>query len=124
MSGTVAKWLSKAEDDFQLAAMIMRARKHRSPDGVCFHVQQCIEKLMKAVLVRKKIVPPKTHDLVDLSNSVGKAVRGWHFDEEQLRFLNTGAVLLRYPDASATLDDAKRAMRICRKLREELLPLV
>ena len=120
MSGTLKEWLAKAEDDFQAAATLMRARKHPSYDGVCFHAQQSIEKLMKAVLIRRKLVAPRTHDLIELNKLLAKAVSGWKWDEDELRFLNSGAVTFRYPGASAKRTHALRAMRICRRLREAL----
>jgi HEPN domain-containing protein len=98
----------------------MRARKHPNYDAVCFHTQQCIEKLMKAVLIRKKRVPPHTHDLIRLCELLRKAVRGTNFDEAELDLLSTGAVVLRYPGKFATRTDAQRAMRICRQTRTEL----
>jgi HEPN domain-containing protein len=124
MSETVTEWIAKAEGDFQIAAMLMRARKHRNPDGVCFHVQQCVEKLMKAVLIRRKVTPPRTHDLVRLGGLVGKAVVGWNWDRQELKSLNAGAVIIRYPGTFATEERAKSAMKLCRKLRARPLMLV
>ena len=124
MSETLSEWLAKAEDDFHAAATLIRARKHPNPDAACFHAQQSVEKLMKAVLIRRKRVPPRTHDLVELSALVDKAVRGWEYDEDDLRFLSLGAVRFRYPGASATRAHALRAMRICRSLRRALQALV
>ena len=79
---------------------------------------------MKAALIRRRITPPKTHNLIQLSRLLAKAVSDWEWDQEELRFLNSGAVVLRYPDAFATYDEAKRAMKLCRKLRARLLALV
>lgn len=124
MSATLSEWLGKSEDDFQAAATLMRARKHPNHDAACFHAQQSLEKLMKAVLIRRKRLPPRTHDLVELSALVGKAVRGWACDEDELRFLSLGAVQFRYPGASATRAHALRAMRICRAVRRALSELV
>ena len=61
---------------------------------------------MKAVLIRKKTVPPKTHDLIVLHDLLRQAVRGWTADDAELRFLTRGAVVFRYAGASATRDDA------------------
>src|SRR5947207_12327952 len=99
MSGTLSEWVAKAEDDFQAAATLLRARKHPNHDAACFHAQQCVEKLMKAALIRRKRAVPRTHDLVQLGALLAKAVRGWEFDEDNLRFLSLGAVRFRYPGA-------------------------
>lgn len=55
MSDISKEWLVKAEGDFQTALREYRARKLPNYDAVCFHAQQCIEKLFKAFLIRRKI---------------------------------------------------------------------
>ena len=124
MSGTVKEWIAKAEGDFEAANTLMRARKNPNYDAVCFHAQQCVEKLMKAVLIRKKRVPPHTHDLVRLNKLLQIAVLAIDLDESQLDLLSTGAVILRYPGKFANKREAQQAMRICRGVRSSLKPLL
>ncbi len=64
--GPVERIVSKAEGDFNSAVRELRARKSPNYDSACFHAQQCVEKLMKALLIARKAVPPKTHNLVEL----------------------------------------------------------
>src|SRR5947208_2628045 len=109
MSGTVKEWIAKAEGDFEAGNTLMRARKHPSYDAVCFHAQQCVEKLMKAVLIRKRRVPPHTHDLIRLNKLLRNVVSGIALDEEDLDYLTTGAVVLRYPSKFANKRDAQKA---------------
>ena len=123
MPSAVREWVAKSDADFRSAQRLLRARKDPDYDGAFFHAQQCVEKLMKAVLIRRKTVPPKTHDLIVLHDLLAKAVRSWTVDEESLRFLTRGAVVFRYPGASATREEAKRAVRIAKALRESLLAL-
>ena len=61
---TVKEWMAKAEGDFTVARREMRARKSPNYDAVCFHRQQCVEKLMKALLIQLGVTPPKTHMLM------------------------------------------------------------
>jgi HEPN domain-containing protein len=124
MPSAVREWVAKADADFRSAQRLLRARKEPDFDGAFFHAQQCIEKLMKAALIRKKKVPPKTHDLIVLHDLLSQASKGWTADEESLRFLTRGAVGFRYPGASASRDEAKRAVSMARVLREALLGLV
>ena len=56
---------------------------------------------MKAALIRRKQIAPRTHDLIELSKLVSKAVASWDWDEDELRFLSSGAVAFRYPGTSA-----------------------
>ncbi len=79
---------------------------------------------MKAALIRKKTVPPKTHDLIVLYDLLARAAKGWTADEEALRFLTRGAVVFRYPGASATRTEAKRAVAVAGALRDVLLGLL
>ncbi len=53
--------LSKAEEDWVVANVVMT---HASaPLSVGFHLQQCAEKLMKALAVMADLEFPRTHDL-------------------------------------------------------------
>jgi hypothetical protein len=63
-SETVKEWLAKAEGDFAVACREIRARKSPNYDAVCFHAQQCVEKLMKGLLIHLGVTPPKTHMLL------------------------------------------------------------
>ena len=65
-SETVKEWIAKAEGDFTVACREMRARKSPNYDAVCFHCQQCVEKLMKGLLIHLGVTPPKTHMLLVL----------------------------------------------------------
>src|SRR5438094_130320 len=124
MNETVREWVNKAEGDFNAASTLMRARKHPYYEGVCFHAQQCIEKLMKAALIRRELTPPRIHDLFRLSKLIGKTVPEWSWDRDELKLLTKGAVLMRYPGIDADRAEAREAMRICRAIRKELLKLI
>jgi len=50
MKRLTREWLDKAEDDFNVASSLSRSRKARVLDAICFHSQQCAEKLFKARL--------------------------------------------------------------------------
>jgi HEPN domain-containing protein len=79
---------------------------------------------MKAALIRKQVVPPKTHDLVKLDALLRRAFADWSANEDELRDLSRGSVLFRYPGAGADQVESAKALRICRSLRKRLLPLV
>ena len=51
MSSIVREWIERAESDFRVASRESAVAVDPSYDAVCFHAQQCIEKLMKAVLL-------------------------------------------------------------------------
>jgi len=125
MPNEIQEWLERAEHDFNDAFTLYRSRKHPSFGGACFHSQQCIEKLMKAALMRRRRIPPKTHDLIVLHDLLRKAYRNWDYDDEDsLRILTRGAVVFRYPGEAATRKEARQSLATCRKLREILLALL
>ena len=63
MNDTVKEWIEKAERDLATAKREQAALEQPNYDAVCFHAQQCIEKLMKALLIHLGAIPTKTHDL-------------------------------------------------------------
>ncbi|MFB0524145.1 MAG: HEPN domain-containing protein [Phycisphaerae bacterium] len=58
----VRQWRAKAHSDWD-AVEILTASKRCPTDTVCFHCQQFVEKLLKALLTQHGIEAPKTHDL-------------------------------------------------------------
>lgn len=124
MSGSVDEWITKAEGDHHTALRELNASEQPNYDAVCFHAQQCAEKLMKAVLIKRGESPPKIHDLRKLDRLLQAS--GVHLQEsnEQLRLLSMSAVLSRYPGESADRETAKAVMEICDGLRSKLLALL
>jgi HEPN domain-containing protein len=124
MNETVKEWIAKAEADFATASRELRARERPNYDAVCFHAQQCIEKLMKGLLIHLSVVPPKSHDLVQLSQLVSQASPKWSWPLNELRFLTRAAVDFRYPGESADREEAQGALDIASRMREKLLSLL
>lgn len=65
---------------------------------VCFHGQQAVEKLLKAVLVTEGVVFPPTHDLTRLAELLSGHGIVLPVEPEILRRLNPYAVVFRYDD--------------------------
>lgn len=124
MNGSVEEWVAKANGDFDVAQLVFRADFRPNYDAVCFHCQQCVEKLLKALLLHRDMKPARVHDLVVLSDQVRTLVPSWSPTEKELRFLTQGAALFRYPGESATREKAEVALAICARLREALLKLI
>jgi HEPN domain-containing protein len=109
-------WVEKAEEDFVLAKSSLR-RKKPLLTGACFHAQQCAEKYMKALLVSKNAVFPKTHDLLMLNNLCSDAGIFLEIDPKLLHTLTDYAVRTRYPGEGPMLEDAREAMEIAKLVR-------
>jgi len=124
MNGTVREWVEKAEGDLRTAQREFRALDRPNYDAVCFHAQQCVEKLMKALLMHHQITPPRTHDLERLFDLLKPVVPTFAPSVEDIRSLTTTGMAVRYPDESADQEDARQALEICERLRGELLGML
>lgn len=111
MNEVVREWFDKAEGDF-LTATREAVADPPNYDAVCFHAHQCIEKLLKALLINNKQTPPKTHDLPTLAGLLSSVHMEWHWQIEQFRLLTKAAVTFRYPGESAGQEEASAALDI------------
>jgi len=62
---TVKQWLIKADNDVKIAKDEM-ATAEPVTDMVCFHMQQCCEKYLKAFLIFNNQEYPRTHRIAHL----------------------------------------------------------
>jgi len=120
MNEELNEWVGKAEGDYFSALREYRARKHVNNDSACFHAQQCLEKYLKAVLVRHEIVFGKTHDLLPLLCKCLPAHPLWESWGDDVEWLTQYSVLFRYPGESATREDARKAVGIAKAMRTDL----
>ncbi len=111
------EWIIKAEEDWNVAQMSYRARKHPSYDATVFHTQQCAEKYLKARVEEAGIAFSKTHNLAHLLALVLPVEPTWITLQPQMNALNVFAVDFRYPGKSAVKADARQSIRDCREVR-------
>ena len=117
----VAQWVLKAESDLKTAALLLRVRRDCLTDIVCFHVQQCVEKYVKAMLVLNAIEFPRTHQISLLLALVPAQVRPVLTPQEQDR-LTEYAVTTRYPGDYDPIsrEEARQAVQTARRLRNQV----
>lgn len=111
------EWVDKAEADYQSAVVLHRRRKAPLPDVVCYHCQQCVEKYLKAYLIAQGNTPPRIHDLEDLLNLCALHDATLIVRLPLVQILTPYAVLIRYPGMTATVAEAKEAVKAMRLLR-------
>ena len=70
MKASTREWVVKADEDFLAASALNRRRSKPLWNVVAFHVQQTVEKYLKARLEEAGLSIPKTHDLLHLLNLV------------------------------------------------------
>ena len=124
MNATVREWISKAEGDYATAARELNPAGTPNLDAVCFHAEQGIEKLMKALLIHLGVTPPRSHDLVALDRLLTPVCQGWSWPVEELRLLTRAAVDFRYPGDSADQQEASESFDIATRMRAKLRSLL
>ena len=124
MNGTVKEWVAKAEGDFGTAQRELQAAGERNLDAVCFHAQQCVEKLMKGLLIHLGVTPPRTHDLLELDALLTPVCPSWSWTVRELRLLTQAGIEFRYPGESADDLEASRSFDIASRARIKLRGLL
>ena len=120
MKPATREWVRCAEEDFDVAAALMRRRTKTAANSIGFHCQQCVEKYLKARLEEAGLNAPRTHDLVVLLQLLLPVEPLWASFAPALRRLNDYAVKFRYPGHVTTRADARQALEACRSLRSDV----
>jgi len=120
MTAVLKEWIQKSDEDYCVAIREIRARKNPAYNAVCFHAQQCLEKLLKAVLAKNGMPFTKTHDLDVLLNDCIKSHPLWDAMRADLKRLSQYAVQFRYPGESADREEAILAVKIMKRCRTEI----
>ncbi len=116
-------WLSKADEDYSVAAGIVRRRKIPA-NTVCFHCQQAAEKYLKGFLQENMVRFTKTHDLLALLDLARTKAPQLGLLLDDFKLLNRYAVAHRYPGSDADPKEAKGAVAAARRIRATILPLI
>jgi len=97
MKELARSWLAFADKDRQTCEYIKESPGLRAI--AAFHVQQMIEKSLKAILVCQGQNPPRIHDLVRLAALVAAAVGSSEINADELERINQYYTFSRYPQA-------------------------
>ena len=102
---------NKAKADLSAAnvlyARLLEGNSELDLEVICFHLQQCAEKLIKAVLSKNQIYYPRIHDLETLLNLLPENCIAFETDRELLIELNDYAVEGRYAIMNEELESIK-----------------
>lgn len=110
--------LKKAETDLQGAEVLYKSdNEFLDVEIVFFHLQQSIEKFLKAVLSYRGIHYTKTHDLEQLLKLLGTEFVLDTSDVEFIEELNMYAVQGRYDYVSEALDNIDDFFEIAKKVK-------
>ena len=109
MKAATREWVDRAEADYAAALISRRSRKKHARDLVCFHLQQCIEKYLKARLQEAGVAVPRTHDLERLLDLALPHEPLWSAVRPAMAALTDQAVESRYPGHTVTPRGANAA---------------
>jgi len=107
------RWILQAKEDHDTAKYLFVGKKYKF---AAFHCQQSAEKSLKAVLLRKKNLLRKIHDLVEL----GKDVSLPDVLLQEVKELTHAYIYTRYPDVR-TEGNLKEKVSHFLKISEEIL---
>ena len=117
MNPLTLEWIEKAEGDYRTAKWLQQA-PDPVHDSICFHVQQCIEKYLKAWLQEANVPVQRTHNLEELLALIIPTLPVWSDWQSDFKRITGYAVDPRYPGDSRTAEDTEHAMRICDEVRQ------
>ena len=123
MSDLVSEWVIKGEEDWSSAQILLRDESPLVTPAL-FHLQQCAEKLLKALLIKKNIRFERRHDLSYLLRLADESKLACHTGI--LNRLNPFAVEIRYPGdlPQFSVNEAKKLLSDVGDFRKVILPLL
>jgi len=118
----VRQWLAKAQSDWTTVEILLGSEQ-RPADAVCFHCQQFVEKLLKALLTRHGVEAPKTHDLRRLIQLTEPFAPELSRLSDSSDTLTVHGVETRYPDDWREIGPAEmnEVVELARELGDALL---
>ena len=99
MNEVTSEWITKADNDFYSADVLLHSGDVPFTDTACFHCQQCAEKYLKAFLTEHLIRFERTHVLTDLLELCLPIDKDFRKISRDLSSLEGYAVAIRYPGA-------------------------
>lgn len=121
-SEAVRQWRVKAQSDWDTVEILTASRRCPA-ETVCFHCQQFVEKLLKALLTRHGVEAPKTHDLRRLIQLALPFAPELSLLAEVSDELTVHGVETRYPGELRQIkkSEMKRVVELAQRFRDILV---
>ena len=118
----VAQWVRIAERDLLTAQQGLEAQEIIA-ETVCYHLQQVVEKYLKAYLVRHQVEFSKTHNIMLLLNLCATIDAAFLTELADADMLTDYAVEIRYPDDwyEPGMEETELALELTLKVRDFVL---
>lgn len=114
-----AAWLDRAADDLRVADFLVARLRDVAADeerafavAALFHAQQTAEKALKAFLLARREMPPRTHDLGPLADRCVALESELESALTNVDQLSPFAVRIRYPGEDLHLSNEEVATRV------------
>ena len=117
MNEVTDEWVTKADNDFHSADILLHVADTPIADTACFHCQQCAEKYLKAFLTDHLIRFERTHILTDLLRLCISIDTDFAEISGDLGSLEGYAVATRYPGATVSVEIAEAAFKAAKRIR-------
>jgi HEPN domain-containing protein len=124
MTESTGEWVKKAEGDYRTMSREFKVTRQPNHSAVCFHAQQCVEKLLKGFLNEHDIRFAKTHDLLRIITLTYPVRPEWKALELEADSLTDYASESRYPGEDCTFEEARYAVEVCKKIRKVVLAAI
>jgi HEPN domain-containing protein len=123
MNNLVCEWIEKSDEDWKVVTVLI-SEDNPLVTPALFHLQQSVEKLLKALLISRSIRFERRHDLLYLFELIDE--RSLENDAMLLAELNPFAVEYRYPGnvPSLSIDEAKTLIDRVAQFRDRLRGLI
>lgn len=122
-NGAQYAWLRQSLNDFEMAKILLASNKW---DGVCYHAQQAVEKLLKFMLSDAGQAFRHTHSVHELAKDCNKVLEASVFDYDVIdsyKELSQYNTIARYPsscDAPVDVITKKQALSAMDTLAQTL----
>jgi len=118
MNEVTGEWVTKADNDFYSADILLHSGDVPLVDTACFHCQQCAEKYLKAFLTDHLIRFERTHVLMDLLELCIPLDKDFSKLANDLNSLEGYAVAIRYPGSIVSTELAEDAFKAVKRVRK------
>jgi HEPN domain-containing protein len=99
-----SEWIRAADDDLRTIDEII---KNENLAHICaFHAQQCVEKLLKAILAEYSSEIPKIHSLIRL-HELAIQYLSLDFEKDMMKTLDELYIDVRYPGMTGMMPNGK-----------------
>jgi HEPN domain-containing protein len=118
LNEVTGEWVTKADNDFFSADILLHSGDVPLADTGSFHCHQCAEKYLKAFLTDHLVRFERTHVLADLLTLCIPVDKDFAKIANDLSSLEGYAVAIRYPGAIVPFELAEEAFKTASQIRQ------